>query len=911
QTEEADYYEYASNSGSGGRQVTAGDFVKWERIGRGGFGRVYRAQPRDAQQYVLGAEAQGYVAIKVVDKRALRDAAAEARLATEVAIHEGLDHPAVVQMHDSFEDERFVYMVLEYCERTDLWRYLRQRHVQATGMTGGTGELASLSEAETRFVVRQIAAAVAYMHSQGVLHRDLKLANILVARSMAVKVGDFGLATRVGEDATEPTTMCGTPSYISPEIMARQPYGFEADVWALGCLMVTLLTGAHPFRGVTRITEDVVARINLPRAVSSEARNLVYSMLRIDPVQRIRSKDLATHPFFSPLLSSIRLATPTQIRQRVDADRILPPRHPDLRAADDGGARRLVFHGARRGTQRHSESDAQYGPKRAADRHSRTSAEPAQTEYFNTRPQSTAMPRHGVAESTGQAPDSSADLATFSTRRLPPLKRAMKNGKVYLRADHLLVLDLTTEPTIVALNERLREIYEFRRPLRIDALSAEAAHRIHAWGMAGLPERVAKTVRMACRCVSFLRAQQKRIAVSTAQGQGWLFEDAPQASFRFSYFNGIKVELSRKRLEAVIEIPSRQDLPNEIQKIPLPMEAFPAQDGARRDADDLAVELRELSLAHKHSDRTSRVPGKVRGIVDHAMEALRRTLVFDGVLREFEEDGAERSRFDGQIKYPVPLAWDRDESADYVPPGLRRRNTADPRAPMLLRGSSAMPISTANTAGSTTVIAGNGGRLVRHGLPGAAHLGEPNDFGVELDTPPVRAKRQRRGGAAAVANDHQWGAHLLDQRTVNDTPTRRLNLGPITRLVEEFNRTTQPTPLHHRSGMAKTPGTVLRTPGPRGADATVLAKQTFDGACFIPDVGWCMAVEGRETDDYAITILFCDGCRILVGVRDQVATYRDAASEYTDLPFDHAMPARVKERLTWLPQFLALMGLAI
>ncbi|KAJ2522998.1 hypothetical protein H4217_000403 [Coemansia sp. RSA 1939] len=1037
--------EPKANGSGDGQVLSSRDFVNWERIGRGGFGKVYKAQPRDPQLYSLGPDANGYVAIKVVDKRALKDSAAEVRLATEVAIHESLAHPSVVHMYDSFEDDRFVYLVMEYCERTDLWKYLRQRYIQVTGdpsarkqlhhsqQAGSGGELAVLSEAETRYVIKQVAAAVAHLHSSGVLHRDLKLANILLSQNMTVKVGDFGLATRIDDDSMEPTTMCGTPSYISPEIMARQPYGFESDIWALGCLMVTLLTGTHPFRGVNRITEHVVSRISLPRSSSSETRNLVYALLRIDPGQRIRSQELLSHPFFSSKLPTVRLPTLSQLKQSSEQthkigllerrdrelgdlkypDRILPPRHPELPV--DG--QRLVRQGV--------------------DRRSRASAEPPQTEYFNNRPQSTAGLEYAnkrasgkdiegnqhyshigapggdgpysktgntakktaaaSASATATASPTCVDLEAFTTRRLPPLKRAMKTGKVYLRADHLLVLDLTTVPMVVAMSEQLREIYEFKRPLHIDSLCSESAYRIYAWDLASLPERVSKPVRMACRCVDFLLSQQKRIKISTSQGKGWLFEDSPQASFKFSFFNGIKVELSRKKLEAVVEIPSKQDLPNEIQKIPLLADEFPLPDNPfrrsrhrrghdNRNMDDLAMDMSDLSLARNSRGEyangrrrvdsvDAKVPGKIKGILDHAKEALRRVLDFDGVLRGFEEDGSEHDNYDGSIQYPVDLSWEWDITADldYVPPGLERRlnqlderHTAETRhhnhhrhhqAGLLLAGrgggvaatrpngalrQSAMPMSVSNTAGSTTVIAslGNNARPTRQqsidpaaALPRVPPVGEQlhrhrpeadDDYDLILDSPPMRSKRPRGNNVRGVQERRQqWGAHMLDQRTVNDTPTRQLNLGPITRLVEEFNKTSHPTPIAlapggggHPNNPMQTPGMVLRTPamlgGSNGGDmAFLLAQQTFQGACFIPEVGWCLAAEGRGADDYAITILFCDGCRILVKVKDQIATYKDDTAEYSDLPFDHSMPARVKERLTWLPQFLGLMGLGI
>ncbi|KAJ2332252.1 hypothetical protein GGH91_006222, partial [Coemansia sp. RSA 2671] len=163
----------------------------------------------------------------------------------------------------------------------------------------------------------------------------------------------------------------------------------------------------------------------------------------------------------------------------------------------------------------------------------------------------------------------------------------------------------------------------------------------------------------------------------------------------------------------------------------------------------------------------------------------------------------------------------------------------------------------------------------------------------------------------------QWGAHLLDRRTVDDTPTRRLNLGPITRLVEEFNHPPTPAKQYDRYNVLRTPGSplVLRTPANPASKMGIheMAQQTFQNACFIPDVGWCMAATEDESDpdDYLITLLFCDGCRVLVRVKDQIASYKDKACEYMDLPFDHSMPVRVKERLSWLPQFLSIMGLGM
>ncbi|KAJ2812075.1 hypothetical protein FBU31_007655, partial [Coemansia sp. 'formosensis'] len=346
----------------------------------------------------------------------------------------------------------------------------------------------------------------------------------------------------------------------------------------------------------------------------------------------------------------------------------------------------------------------------------------------------------------------------------------MKNGKVYLRTDHLLVLDLTSNPTLVALNEHTREIYEFKRPLlHLDALTSQSALRIHPWSLQ-LPAVVAKAVRVAIRCVSYLLAQQRRIKISTPQGKGWMFDDGG-ATFKFAFFNGIKVEIARRRGEATVEIPSNhEDLPNEIQKIPLSEEG-----------DD------------------SRVPGKIRSVLAHAKEALRRVVQFDAVLREFEDRGSMAARYDGQIAYPVELAWEWDVTGaiDYVPPGLRKRNPNSNQPPV--------PMSMSNTAGSTTVVTAT--LAANNNVNGRRDVRRPVD--TKLDNPPPI------GRASKTQPPQQWGAHLLDRRTVDDTPTRRLNLGPITRLVEEFNHppSALPTPAaakhYARYNVLRTPGSPL------------------------------------------------------------------------------------------------------
>lgn len=658
---------------------TMQDFTSWQRIGRGGFGKVYKARPHHPHLY----HNQGWVAIKVMDKRQLRDSAAELRMATEVAIHETLEHPHILRVYDSFEDDRFVYLVMELCEEGDLWRYLRQR-----SQLNEPGALGCLTEKEAQRVIGQVAEALVYLHRSNVLHRDLKLANIMLKKDkgeLSIRLGDLGLATWINDRGLmEPKTMCGTPSYICPEIMARQPYGYKADVWALGCLLVTVLTGRQPFRDTGRITERLVAQVGLPRGLSQEGRSLVRDLLRVDPRQRMRTEELLEHPWFAE-----------------------KPRYVLKQPANTGG---------------------------------------------------------------------------FSTKGLPPMKRSLKNGKIYLRQDRWLVLDLQSSPTLVALDETSQQIHEFRRPQRIDRLSAQMALHTYRIDQADVPEHIGKVTRVAYRCVEYLLSQQKRIKIKSPQGTGWVMM---RGEFKFQFFNGIRVD--QTSTEATVEIPSNErGMPNEIQKIQL---------------------SRELG-------------GKMKGILEHTQEAQQRAEVFGDLLGEFEEGGQRHKEYQGQIQYPVEAAWDWD-GAEYVPDGLIKKS--------------------ALTTQSSTMV------------------------------------------------------------------TKR-PLGHITRLVEEFK---QPNFL-------RTPANplLIRTPqrlrdNNKAEVVHEMAQSVFDNACFMDGVGWCTAVEGRDLEDYLITILFCDGCRVFIRARDHLCHYRDAdGRELQNVRLDHTMPSHVRERVSWLPQFLDLMGLS-
>ncbi|XP_060788295.1 serine/threonine-protein kinase PLK2b isoform X2 [Neoarius graeffei] len=204
----------------------------------------------------------------------------------EIELHRGLNHKHIVHFYHHFEDKDNIYILLEYCSRRSLAHILKARKV--------------LTEPEVRYYLKQTVSALKYLHDQEILHRDLKLGNLFVSDSMELKVGDFGLAAKLEPVSNRRKTICGTPNYLSPEVLNKQGHGWESDVWALGCVMYTLLQGKPPFetnnlKETYRCIKE--ARYSLPSSLSLPARQLIASMLSRDPADRPRLDEIAQHEF--------------------------------------------------------------------------------------------------------------------------------------------------------------------------------------------------------------------------------------------------------------------------------------------------------------------------------------------------------------------------------------------------------------------------------------------------------------------------------------------------------------------------------------------------------------------------------------------------------------------------------------
>ncbi|XP_032992642.1 serine/threonine-protein kinase PLK2-like isoform X3 [Lacerta agilis] len=217
----------------------------------------------------------------------------------EIELHSQLKHRNVVGFHRHFADQENIYMVLEYCSRKSLAHILKVRK--------------TLTEPEVRFYLKQVIAGLQYLHQQGIIHRDLKLSNFFITKTMQVKIGDLGLATREEQASRRRGVVCGTPNYLAPEVIAKKGHSFKSDVWALGCIMYTALTGCSPFE-ITHKQEMYrcirEGRYPTPSRLSPSARGLIAKLLAPNPESRPTLEETLAHEFFTQGF------TPTQLPSR-------------------------------------------------------------------------------------------------------------------------------------------------------------------------------------------------------------------------------------------------------------------------------------------------------------------------------------------------------------------------------------------------------------------------------------------------------------------------------------------------------------------------------------------------------------------------------------------------------------------
>jgi len=262
-------------------------------LGTGGFARVFQ---------VTETASGTTFANKVIDKGMFKEKrSAKEKVEREIKIHRELNHKNVVKFFNYFEDKSFVHLLLELCPQKTLLHVSKYRK--------------KVEEEEARYYANQITQGLNFLHSKGILHRDLKLGNMFLSDQMVVKIGDFGLASAFIDNKAG--SMCGTPNYIAPEVLRKEGHSPASEVWSLGCMIFALLCGAPPFE--TESVASTYSRIaagtfSLPPSISTPAASFLRSLLAHNPDQRPTLASLLLHPFMLlPTPSSLPSYALTQL----------------------------------------------------------------------------------------------------------------------------------------------------------------------------------------------------------------------------------------------------------------------------------------------------------------------------------------------------------------------------------------------------------------------------------------------------------------------------------------------------------------------------------------------------------------------------------------------------------------------
>ncbi|KAM4526471.1 calcium/calmodulin-dependent protein kinase type II subunit gamma isoform 3-T3 [Fundulus diaphanus] len=259
------------------------EYQLYEELGKGAFSVVRRC--------VKKSSGQEYAA-KIINTKKL-SARDHQKLEREARICRLLKHPNIVRLHDSISEEGFHYLVFDLVTGGELFEDIVAREYY--------------SESDASHCISQILESVNHIHQHDIVHRDLKPENLLLASKMkgaAVKLADFGLAIEVQGDQQAWFGFAGTPGYLSPEVLRKDPYGKPVDIWACGVILYILLVGYPPFwdEDQHKLYQQIKAgAYDFPSpewdTVTPEAKNLINQMLTINPAKRITAEQALKHPW--------------------------------------------------------------------------------------------------------------------------------------------------------------------------------------------------------------------------------------------------------------------------------------------------------------------------------------------------------------------------------------------------------------------------------------------------------------------------------------------------------------------------------------------------------------------------------------------------------------------------------------
>ncbi|KAI5966739.1 uncharacterized protein KGF55_000148 [Candida pseudojiufengensis] len=292
-----------SNSKRVHREVRFGSYILGSTLGEGEFGKVKLGWRKDGK-------IPSQVAIKLIKRSTIiKDSDSEIKIHREINSLKLLNHPNIVNLVEVMKSGKYVGIVLEYASGGELFDYILQHKY--------------LKESIAKKLFAQLVSGVDYMHSKGLIHRDLKLENLLLDKHKNVIISDFGFVNSYNKDRNDlMKTSCGSPCYAAPELVLTQsPYeGRKVDIWSLGVILYAMLSGYLPFDDDPENEDgsDIIklyhyickTPLTFPEFVSPLARDLLRKIIVSDPKRRINIEEIRQHPFLSSYSQLLSIRQP-------------------------------------------------------------------------------------------------------------------------------------------------------------------------------------------------------------------------------------------------------------------------------------------------------------------------------------------------------------------------------------------------------------------------------------------------------------------------------------------------------------------------------------------------------------------------------------------------------------------------
>ncbi|XP_076015821.1 protein kinase C theta type [Genypterus blacodes] len=264
-------------------RFTVDDFILHKMLGKGSFGKVFLAELKRSGQFF---------AVKALKKDVvLMDDDVECTMVERRVLSLAWEHPFLTHLHCTFQTKENLFFVMEYLNGGDLMFHIQSCH--------------KFDLTRSTFYAAEIICGLQFLHSKGIVYRDLKLDNVLLDSEGHIKIADFGMCKENMQDDSRTSTFCGTPDYIAPEILLGQKYNSSVDWWSFGVLLYEMLIGQSPFHG--RDEEELFQSIrtdnpSYPRWLSKDSRDILVKLFVREPEERLGMKgNIRQHSFFGAI----------------------------------------------------------------------------------------------------------------------------------------------------------------------------------------------------------------------------------------------------------------------------------------------------------------------------------------------------------------------------------------------------------------------------------------------------------------------------------------------------------------------------------------------------------------------------------------------------------------------------------